>query len=170
MPATGDVAEVLFDREPGEAPECGCQECFNFFCYCRPGRRKVSEPMGRWNNDEFHELDRCERLLDRIRSEPGIDGKALCRATNSLGSQVRRYLIECLIRDGEISVTVDRTTSGRPRKRYWPVNKDCPDKYVFSGHIPTEEQRRNLLHGIGLSDSDRIDWDAIRRIHEQAWR
>jgi hypothetical protein len=127
--------------------------------------------MGRWKNPDSHYLDREQRVLERILEQPGIERNDLCKTFRSLGRQLLTLILKGLAEDGEIRI--ERVeTKGRPKHRYWPNGESQPvrAKDRLAGvPVPAEEERKGLLNLIAMSDPERIDWAAIKRIVDEAY-
>jgi hypothetical protein len=127
--------------------------------------------MGRWKNDESHYNDRLMRVHDKICDNPGIDGTALCKTFRSLGRQLLDCIVRELITGGYVRPETIKT-NGRPRHRYWPIDKRQPvrAKDRLDGvPVPPEDERKGLLSLIEASSPTHIDWAAIKRIVSEAY-
>jgi hypothetical protein len=62
------------------------------------------------------------RILQRVRSQPGVKQSEIWVLTPRLTAEQRKLCIDELIADGSIAVKVIRKHKGPPATTYWPVS------------------------------------------------
>ena len=122
---------------------------------------------------------RRARVLRKITESPGITHSRLLQCFSYMGgTAVIKLIIDDLHEYNEITIdTIKRHTGpGRPGIHYTATGSttrqeppESTQAYRGKYDVPSEQDRQHLIRLIQQSDPDRVDWETIRDITDEAW-